>query len=141
MAAHEHLNPDQLRGIAEAHGNKYFANYQDPEKRDRGCCYEYSDHFGTYSGIKGVRSKSWDMDGGGHSMSVVPTTQGPHAVDFTYIQYDKTAKMPIVEHLDEYRARAHRDHEEPNEYPNMYKPEHIDEHIYPSMDWKYGDPL
>lgn len=141
MAAHEHINPEQLRMLAEAHGDNYFASYKDPEKRDRGMCYEYSDHFGKYSGIKGIYSKSWDMDGGGHSMSVVPTTEGDHAVDFTYVQYDPTAKMPIVEPLNDYRARAQKDHSEPNEDPRKFKPEDIDKQIYPSKDWKYGDPL
>lgn len=143
MAAHEHLNPDQLRGIAEAHGNKYFANYKDPEKRDRGCCFDYSDHFGVHGGVKGTKIKAYETekDGAPHGINVVPTNQGPHAVDFTYIQFDKTAKMPHIEPLHEYTARFKNQFPKMIEYPPDNPEKDFTKDLYPSMDWKYGDPL
>jgi hypothetical protein len=143
VAAHEHLNPDQLKGIAEAHGAKYFSNYQDPEKRDRGCCYEYSDHFGEFGNVKGTKIKAYEteQDGEPHAINVVPTSQGPHALDFTYIQFDKTAKMPHIEPLHEYEARFKNRFPKMIEFPPYTPQKGTTEHIYPSMDWKYGDPL
>jgi hypothetical protein len=132
MAAHEHLNPEQVRAIAEAHGDKYFANYKDPVKRDRGCCYDYSEHFGEFGNVKGTKIKPYEteQDGEAHAINVVPTSQGPHAVDFTYLQFDKTAKMPHFEPLHEYTARFKNRFPKMIEYP-LQTPSGSVEHLYP----------
>jgi hypothetical protein len=141
MAAHEHLNPEQVRAIAEAHGDKYFANYKDPVKRDRGCCYDYSEHFGEFGNVKGTKIKPYEteQDGEAHAINVVPTSQGPHAVDFTYLQFDKTAKMPHFEPLHEYTARFKNRFPKMIEYP-LQTPSGSVEHFYPDMNWEYKGP-
>jgi hypothetical protein len=106
MAASDHLNPNQLRKIATAHGDRYFRNYKDPEKRDTGCCYDYSGHFTAHGGVSDVLVQSYEIDDDlPHAVNHVPTSEGPHIVDFTYVQFDPTAQMPIVEPTKTYEKR------------------------------------
>lgn len=106
MAASDHLNPEQLRKIATAHGDKYFRNYKDPEKRDTGCCYDYSAHFTAHSGVPNALVQSYEIDNDRpHAVNHVSTTKGPHVVDFTYVQFDPRAQMPIVEPVKTYEKR------------------------------------
>jgi hypothetical protein len=144
MAAHEHLNPEQVRAIAEAHGDKYFANYKDPVKRDRGCCSDYSDHFGVHGGLKGTKIKTYASDPDyakwTHDINVVPTTQGPYALDFTYLQFDKTAKMPHFEPLHEYTARIKQKYPEAIDNPPDPPARSFIKDLYPDMNWEYKGP-
>lgn len=47
----------------------------------------------------------WTEDGGNHFVHVVPTTEGPHVVDFTHAQFDRNIDGPLVEPLDSYNQR------------------------------------
>jgi hypothetical protein len=105
MSAKDHINPEQLRKIAAAHGDKYFRNYKDPKKRDIGCCYDYSAHFTAHGGVQGALVQSYEIGDEPHGVNYVPTTEGPHVVDFTYIQFDPSAQMPIIEPIKTYEKR------------------------------------
>lgn len=105
MAASDHINPEQLRKIATAHGDRYFHNYKDPQKRDTGCCYDYSAHFTEHGGVSNALVQSYEIDDAPHGVNYVPTTKGPHIVDFTYIQFDPNEQMPIVEPMETYEKR------------------------------------
>jgi len=60
------------------------------------------------------KEDSWvDEDGqrrtasiGNHYVTVVPTTEGPHVVDFTHRQFHSTAEFPIVQHINDFMKRA-----------------------------------
>jgi hypothetical protein len=54
--------------------------------------------------VKMMRSEG-EEDGGNHFIHVVPTTEGPHVVDFTHGQFDENVDGPIVEPLDKYNER------------------------------------
>ena len=54
--------------------------------------------------VKMMRDE-WTEDGGNHFIHVVPTTEGPHVVDFTHGQFDENVDGPIVEPLDKYNER------------------------------------
>jgi hypothetical protein len=60
------------------------------------------------------KDTSWvDMSGnthtaplGNHYINVVPTTEGPHVVDFTHRQYQNTAAVPVVQHINDFMKRS-----------------------------------
>ena len=54
--------------------------------------------------VKMMRDE-WHEDGGNHYVHVVPTTEGPHVVDFTHAQFDENIDGPLVEPLDKYNER------------------------------------
>ena len=64
------------------------------------------------------RETSWvDRDGnkhtapwGNHYVNVVPTTEGPHVVDFTHRQYQDTAALPVVQHINDFMKRSSMKH-------------------------------
>jgi hypothetical protein len=41
-----------------------------------------------------------------HFVNVVPTTEGPHVVDFTHRQFQNTAGLPVVQHINDFMSRA-----------------------------------
>jgi hypothetical protein len=41
-----------------------------------------------------------------HYVNVVPTTEGPHVVDFTHRQFQNTAGLPVVQHINDFMQRA-----------------------------------
>lgn len=112
MSAYEYIHPEQLKIVAGAHGDKFFPNFRDNELRNKGCCYDYSEHFSRWSGLKGAMVKGYDLEGdqGAHAINVVPTSQGPHAVDFTYNQFDQSTPVPVVEPLHQYEARVKKNY-------------------------------
>lgn len=57
------------------------------------------------SRIVKMMQSEWEEDGGNHFIHVVPTTEGPHVVDFTHGQFDENVDGPIVEPLDKYNER------------------------------------
>lgn len=104
------MNPDQLRKIATAHGDRWFPNYNDPEKRERGTSYKYSWHFTTWGEVNKNPVRTFEFQLGNdpnyrHHVNFVPTSEGPHIVDFTYNKFDPTAQMPLVEPLETYEKR------------------------------------
>jgi hypothetical protein len=105
MAASEHLHPSQLRNIASQHGATHFKNFQDPAKRETGCCYDYSEHFSKNSEISNAHVQPYDMGDTAHAVNVVKTSRGPYVVDFTYNQFDPKAKVPLVEPQKHYEKR------------------------------------
>lgn len=106
MAAKDHLNPDQLRHLANKHGDKYYKNFRDPDKRQKGMCYEYSEHFSRYCKRANALVLAYDFDEDyPHAVNLVETSEGPHIVDFTYNQFDRNAQVPIVEPRRTYEER------------------------------------
>ena len=106
MAASDHLHPEQLRAIAEQHGKKHFKNYQDPDQREKGMCYDYAEHFSKNCGLPAAHVQGYDVnDDIAHAVNTVPTSKGQYVVDFTYNQFDRTAKVPIVEPQGDYEKR------------------------------------
>lgn len=108
MAAHEHINPDQLRSLASQHGQKYFKGFDNPETRRTSSCYDYSEHFSSHCGPAKVLPYEVGDEGTAHAANVVPTTGGEYIVDFTYNQFDPKAKVPVVEPRSQYERRFGR---------------------------------
>jgi hypothetical protein len=64
------------------------------------------------------KEKSWSYNGengqqvdvtfpiSNHFVNVVPTTEGPHVVDFTHRQYQNSAGLPVVQHINDFMSRA-----------------------------------
>jgi hypothetical protein len=106
MSASDHINPHHLRAVAQEHGKRYFKDFDDLEKRQKGMCYEYSDHFIEHSGVAGVHLQPYEAGGDfGHATVHVPTTNGPYIVDFTSNQFDPKTPVPLVEPRHRYEKR------------------------------------
>ena len=106
MSASDHIHPEHLRTIAQAHGNRYFKDFADVDKRQKGMCYEYSDHFIEHGGVSGVHLQPYDAgDDFGHATVHVQTSRGPYIVDFTSNQFDPKTPVPIVEPRHRYEKR------------------------------------
>jgi len=43
---------------------------------------------------------------GNHYVNVVPTTEGPHVVDFTHRQFQNSAGLPVVQHINDFMTRS-----------------------------------
>lgn len=105
VAASDHLHPKQLRDIANQHGDKHFKNFRDPDKRATGMCYDYSEHFSKNCGLPAAHVQPYDLGDSAHAVNVVKTSRGPYVVDFTYNQFDRKAKVPVVEPQSRYEQR------------------------------------
>lgn len=42
---------------------------------------------------------------GNHFINVVPTTEGPHVVDFSHRQFQSGAELPVIQHISAYMQR------------------------------------
>jgi hypothetical protein len=105
MAASDHLHPTQLRSVANQHGDTHFKNFRDPQKRETGMCYDYSEHFSKNCGLPAAHVQPYDLGGSAHAVNLVSTSRGPYVVDFTYNQFDPKAKVPLVEPRHKYEKR------------------------------------
>jgi hypothetical protein len=105
MAAHEHIQPEQLRTLANEHGDKHFKNFRDPKKREIGMCYDYSEHFSKNCGLPAAHVQPYDLGDSAHAVNLVTTSHGPYVVDFTYNQFDPQAQVPVVEPQSRYEQR------------------------------------
>jgi hypothetical protein len=56
--------------------------------------------------FKDTDGNSHTMPIGNHYVNVVPTTEGPHVVDFTHRQFQNTAGLPVVQHINDFMKRA-----------------------------------
>jgi hypothetical protein len=109
MSASDHINPHHLRTVAQEHGKRYFKDFDDLEKRQKGMCYEYSDHFIEHGGVSGAHLQPYEAGGDfGHATVHVPTTNGPYIVDFTSNQFDPHTPVPLVEPRHRYEKRLER---------------------------------
>lgn len=110
MAAHEHIQPEQLRTLANEHGDKHFKNFRDPDKRETSMCGAYSDHFSQKCGLSHAYVVDYDLGENdyAHTVNLVKTSRGPYVVDFTYNQFDRKAKVPVVEPRSRYEKRFSR---------------------------------
>jgi hypothetical protein len=106
VPASDHLHPEQLRNLANQHGDTHFPNFRDPDKRETSRCYDYSEHFSRHCAQANAKVQPYSFDDDdAHAANLVSTSKGPYIVDFTYNQFDRNAKVPIVEPRHQYEKR------------------------------------
>lgn len=63
-------------------------------------------HHKEESWISSHDGKKYTAPIGNHYVIVSPTTEGPHVVDFTHRQYQNTAGLPVVQHINDFMSRS-----------------------------------
>ena len=113
MAAHEHLNPTQLRDHVRSHLKNWPESYDTPDCANGNCWHATRGYIGSaveagHEAIFQTHEVPDDVHVSHHpthTVAQVQTSRGPYVVDLTHRQFDAKAPYPLIEPIHKFLGR------------------------------------